>query len=148
MCGFIDFYVNKKKTLEKNTFISVFFDMPRIPQNLRESAIGTLNAGVAMNAVARNKGCSTRATRHLRQPFQATGRTEDRVRSGRPRVTTRSQYRYIWNIHQHNRFQTVTAVAAYTRGTPNNHISAQTVRNRLREGGLSARRPYVGCVLA
>ena len=33
-------------------------------------------------------------------------------------------------------------------GTHNNRISAETVRNRLREGGLSARCPYVGCVLA
>ena len=29
----------------------------------------------------------------------------------------------------------------------NNRISAQYVRNRVRENGLHARRPYVGCVL-
>ena len=51
--------------------------MPRIPQTLRERAIGMLNAGMTMNAAAMNIGCSTRAIRHLRQRFQATGRTED-----------------------------------------------------------------------
>ena len=107
-----------------------------------------LNAGMTINAVAMNIGCSTRAIRHLRQRFQATGRTEDRPRSGRPRVTTRSHDRYIRNTYLRNRFQTVTATAANTPGTQNNRISVQTVRNRLRKGGLSARRPYVGCVLA
>ena len=51
--------------------------MPGIPQNLREGAIGMLNAGMTMNVVAMNIGCSARAIRHPRQRFQATGRTED-----------------------------------------------------------------------
>ena len=45
--------------------------MPRIPQNLRERAIGMLTAGMTMNAVAINIECSTRAIRHLGQGFQA-----------------------------------------------------------------------------
>ena len=48
--------------------------MPRIPQDLRERAIGILNADMTMDAVAMNIGCSTRAIRHLMQRFQATGR--------------------------------------------------------------------------
>ena len=46
-----------------------------------------------------------------------------------------------------NRFKTASATAANIRGTRNNSISAQTVRNRLRKGGLSGRRPYVCCIL-
>jgi hypothetical protein len=38
--------------------------MPGITQNLRERAIGMLNAGMTMKAVAMNFGCSTRAIRH------------------------------------------------------------------------------------
>ena len=52
--------------------------MPRIPQSLSERAIGMLNAGMTMNAIALNIGCSPRAIRHLNQRFQATGRTKDR----------------------------------------------------------------------
>ena len=98
---FIDFYANKTKTLKNIPFFSVFFhfDMPTIPKNLRERAIDMLNVGMTMNSVAMNIGCSTRAFRHLRQRFQATGRTEDRPRSGSPRVTTRGQGRYIRNMH-------------------------------------------------
>ena len=73
--------------------------MSRIPQNLRERAIGMLNAGMTMNVVVMNIGCSTRAIRHLRQRFHATGRTKDRPRSGRPRVTTRGQDRYHDSEH-------------------------------------------------
>ena len=59
---FVNSYANKKN---KCFFFSVFFifDMTRIPQNLRERAIGilVLNAGMTMNAVDMDDGCSTRA---------------------------------------------------------------------------------------
>ena len=97
--------------------------MPRITQNLRECAFGMLNAGMTMNAVVMNIGCSTRAIRQLRQRFQATGRTKDQPRSGHPRVMMRGQDHYIWNTLPRNRFQTATATDANTRGTHNNRIS-------------------------
>ena len=109
---FIDFYVCKQKTLKKKS-VFLMFDMPRILQNLRERVIGMLNAGMTMNAVAINIGCSARATRHLRQRFQATGPTEDRSRSGSPHSTMRSQSRYIRNTHLRNRFQTATTTYCY-----------------------------------
>ena len=124
----------RKRRLKKP--VVFIFDMPRMPPNLREHAMGMLNAGMTVNAVAMSIGCSTRAIRHLRQRFQATGRTEDRSRSGRQRITMRGQDRYIRSIHQDNRSQTATATAANTRGTHSNRISAETVRSRLREGGL------------
>ena len=64
--------------------------MPGIPQNLRKRATGMLNAGMTMNAVAMNIECATRAIRHLRQRFQATGCTEDRQHIGRPRVVAKT----------------------------------------------------------
>ena len=75
-----------------------------------------------------------------------TGSINDLPRRGRPRVTTRGQDRYIMNTHLRNPFQTATATADI-HGFHNNRIGAQTVRNRLRENGLHARRPYVECIL-
>ena len=121
--------------------------MPRIPNNLRERAINILDAGMSTEHVARHVGCSSRAIRNLRIRFRTTGSTNHLPRRGRPRVTTRGQDRYIMNMHLRNRFQTATATAANTPGLHNNRISTQTVRNRLRENGLHAQRPYVGCVL-
>ena len=106
------------------------------------------NAGMTMNAVAMNIRCSTQAIRYRRQRFQATELTEGRPRSRLPRVTTRGQDRYIRNTNLRKRFQTATDTASNTHGTHNNRISALTACNRLHQGGLSARRPYVGSVLA
>ena len=88
-----------------------------------------LNAILTKNAVAMNIGCFTRAIRHLRQRFQATGSTEDRPRSGRPRVTTRDQDQYIRNTKLHNCFKTATATTVNTHGTQKKEtsISVQSV---------------------
>ena len=106
-----------------------------------------LESGMSTEHVTRHVGCSSRAIRNLRIRFRTTGNNNDLPRRGRPRVTTRGQYCYIMNTHLCNRFQTATATAANTPGLHNNRICAQTVRNRLRENDLYARRPYVGCIL-
>ncbi len=68
----------------------------------------------------------------------------DLRRSGRPRVTTPRQDRQICLCHLRNRFRPATLTAAQTQGTHNNRISPQTVRNRLREAHMMARRPAYG----
>ena len=80
------------------------FIMPRIPNNLRERAIGILDV------------FSNRAIRNLRIRFRMTGSTNDLPRRGRPRVRTRGRDSYIMNTHLHNIFQTATATAANTPG--------------------------------
>ena len=47
--------------------------------NISREAIGMLDASMTMNAVAVNIGRSTRAIRILRQRFQVTWRTENRL---------------------------------------------------------------------
>ena len=90
--------------------------------------------------VARHVGCSSLA---MSIKIFAPGSTNDLPRGGRPRVTTRGQNRYIMNTHLRNLFQIAAATAANIPGLHNNRIGEQTVRNRLRENGLHARRPYV-----
>ena len=121
--------------------------MPRIAKHLRERAVGMLEAGASTEDVAAQVGSSVQAVRSLRRRFVQTGSTEDLPRSGRPRVTTPAQDCYILNQHLRSRFLTATATASVTPGTHTPRISAQTVRNRLAENNLRARRPYVGTVL-
>ena len=71
--------------------------------------------------------------------------SKDRPRTGRPRITTVQQDRYIRIFHLRNRTVTATQTASRIPGL--RRISAQTVRNRLREVGLRARRPYFGPIL-
>ena len=99
-----------------NIFVlhSSIYSMPRIPNNLRERAIGILDAGISTEHVARHVGCYSRAIRNIRITFRTTGSTNDLPHRGRPRVTTRGQDRDIMNTHLRNRFQTATATAANT----------------------------------
>ena len=97
--------------------------MPRVHAHLRELALGMLQGG------------------------RETGRTADHPCSGRPRVTTPAQDRYIQKSHLRNRYRMATTTARVTPETPNPSISAQTVRNRLREAGLRDCRPVVRQVL-
>ena len=122
--------------------------MPKITENLRERTIGMLNAGMTMNDVAMSIGCSTRAIRHLRQRFQARRHAEDRPHSGRPRVTARGQDSYIGIP--------TCAIASKLQQlmllTPMVHKTTVYLPKpcaiACAQGGLSARRPYVCCVLA
>ena len=121
--------------------------MPRVPAHLRERALGMLQGGMRTADVARAINCNVRTVRRLRQRYRETGRTADRPRSGRPRVTTPAQDRYIRTSHLRDRYRMATTTARVTPGTHNPSISAQTVRNRLREAGLRACRPVVRQVL-
>ena len=122
--------------------------MPRVPAHLRESAIGMLQQGGMRTAeVAWEIKCNVRTVRCLRQRYRETERTADCPRSGRPRVTTPGQDRYIRTSHLRNRYRMPTTTAQVTPGTHYPPISAQTVRSRLREAGLRACRPVARQVL-
>ena len=82
----------------------------------------------------------------LRQRYRETGRTADHPRSGRQRATTPAQDQYIRTAHLRDRYRMATT-ARFTPGTHNPSISAQTVRNGLREAGLRACRPVVRQIL-
>ena len=118
--------------------------MSMVPADLHERTSGMLQGGMRTADVARAINCNVRTVRRLRQCYRETGRTADRPRSGRPRVT---QDRYIRSSHLWDRYRMATTTARVTPGTHNPSICAQTVRNRLREAGLRACRPVVRKVL-
>jgi transposase len=78
--------------------------------------------------------------------LRQTGRSNDRPRNGRPRVTSQRQDRHLRLILLWNRMITAEATARRTSDLANIHISGQTVRRRLRDSGLRARRPVVGSI--
>ncbi|XP_071086478.1 paired box pox-meso protein-like [Haliotis cracherodii] len=104
--------------------------MPRLDAATRNIAIGRLQAGESKSSVARRLNVSQSTISRLAARYKQTGTTNDRPRTGRPRITTPAQDRYIRVLHLRDRTAT-----------------GQTVRNRLREHGPRARRPYVGNVL-
>uniref|UniRef100_A0AAZ3RYA3 Helix-turn-helix domain-containing protein n=1 Tax=Oncorhynchus tshawytscha TaxID=74940 RepID=A0AAZ3RYA3_ONCTS len=79
--------------------------MPRVPAHLRESALGMLQGGMRTADVARVINCNVRTVRRPSQSYRETGWTADHPRSGRPRVPTPAQDRYIRTSHLWDRYR-------------------------------------------
>lgn len=119
--------------------------MPRLTEAQRNNAIGHLEAGESQSAIARQLNVSQSTIARLWHRYQQHGSSRDRPRSGRPRVTTPAQDRFIRLRHLRNRFTTASSTTSVVPGLRT--ISDQTVRNRLREAGIRSRRPLRGPVL-
>jgi len=121
--------------------------MPRLSREQRLRAIGMLEAGATRGEVARHFHVIARTIARLQTRYAETGSVADRQRSGRIRVTTRRQDRAIRLQHLRDRFLPAAHTAALTVGTHGRPVSDRTIRRRLQQEGLRARRPFRGPIL-
>ena len=119
--------------------------MPKLDPATRNIAIGRLQAGESQNEVVRTLNVNQSNISRLWNRFQQTGSTNDRQRSGRPRISTLGQDRYIRVFHLRNRTVAASTTASGIPGL--RRIISQTVHNRLPQHGIRPRRPYFGAVL-
>lgn len=118
-------------------------EMPRLSTDERQRVIGMVQAGMSLRAIARMTNCHHSTIVRLNERYRTTGSARDNLRSGQPRVTTAVQDRHIVLSHLRNRFLPASQTARETAGR-RGQVSRMTVIRRLRETGLTARRPYVG----
>ncbi|GFU14621.1 transposable element Tcb2 transposase [Trichonephila clavipes] len=101
------------------------------------------------------KGCALRADWNRGKHFadavgvlrlwnlQETGNVRRRPGAGWPRATTSTDDRYIQLTARRNRTENATQLQRQLLLATGRRVSSQTVRNRLHEGGIYARRPMV-----
>ena len=106
--------------------------MARLRQNRRQAAVGMLLGGQTQSDVARHFKVHKTTVSRLYTRLMLTGTTNDRPRSGRPRVTTPRQDRFIRLSQLRDQFRTATETTDQMPGLYNNRISDRTVQNRLR----------------
>jgi len=117
--------------------------MPWHRKNEPVQVLLQLASGVSVFDVAKQFSCHKNTVLKLRQRYEGSGKVRDQPRTGRPRVTTVRQDRFITLSHLRNRFKTATNTVK------DMGINRQTVVNRLRHNAqpLRARRLYVCPIL-
>ena len=109
--------------------------------------IQMLEDGATQRAVSGRMGVSRSVVaRHWRR-YQETGGHSRRPGQGRNRLTTQAEDRYLQLLARRNRTTTARGLEMMFRDGTGIHLSNQTVRNRLHEGGLHSRRPVRAPIL-
>lgn len=114
-----------------------------LSDELRWRAIGRLEAGQRQVEVARWLNVDRSVVSRLWNKFQRTQNASRSYSGGRPRVTSVRDDRYIRLTSRRNRSATATQVRAAAIAATGRPMSTSTVRRRLHEGGLYARRPVL-----
>ena len=107
-------------------------------------ALTCIDAGMRSWKVARRFRISHQTINRIVQRYRHSGQFKDLPQSGRPRVTTRAEDRYVTNVVARNRFVTGPEVRSryYAARSPGARpVSVKTVRNRIHASGFKSMVP-------
>ncbi|GFU75251.1 uncharacterized protein TNCV_2056941 [Trichonephila clavipes] len=117
----------------------------RLPNSLRWRAVGWMEMGLSQVDAARRLNVSRSVVQGLWDQYQSEDSVSRRPVPGPPRATTPAEDRFLALSARRRRTTTVPQLVADHFQASGRRISATTVRNRLHNAGLYARRPVV-CV--
>ncbi|GFU65098.1 HTH_Tnp_Tc3_2 domain-containing protein [Trichonephila clavipes] len=118
-----------------------------LPESMAWRVIRRLESGQTQRSVVDAVGVARSVVARLWNRFQETGNVRRRPGAGRSRATTSTDDRYIQLTARRNRTENATQLQSKLLLATGRRMSSQTVRNRLHEGGLYARRPVIGIPL-
>ncbi|GBM29451.1 hypothetical protein AVEN_255838-1 [Araneus ventricosus] len=108
---------------------------------MRWRAVSMLQAGSRQSAVARELNVHRSVIQRLWNHYQRDQNASRRRGSGRRRITTTADDRYLFQCGRRQRTLTARQLASQLSAAAGRPISRQTVSPRLHEGGLFAQRP-------
>src|ERR1700729_1953477 len=119
------------------------FNMPRneLSQFDRARIIALWQEGLSRHQIANRLNFVRSTVSRIISRYEETGEVHSRPRSGRPRVTSIREDRYIAQSARRYRLITVPALRSTFQRTYNRVISSATVRRRVLSSGLRSRRP-------
>ncbi|GFW57603.1 HTH_Tnp_Tc3_2 domain-containing protein [Trichonephila clavipes] len=117
----------------------------RLPNSLRWREVGWMEMGLSQADAARRLNVSRSVVQRLWDQYQSEDSVSRRPVPGRPRATTPAEDRFL-ALSARRRTTAVPQLVSDHFQASGRRISATTVRNRLHNAGLYARRPVV-CVL-
>lgn len=124
-------------------------EMPRNPISPfdRVRMVTLRQQGLSVRDVAREVGRSHSDVVRTWNRYQATGDVSDLQRTGRPRATAAADDRYLLVMARRNRFENATELRRSLLEATGADVSTQTIRNRLHDSQLRARRLWRGPAL-
>ncbi|GFW03382.1 transposable element Tc1 transposase [Trichonephila clavipes] len=114
-----------------------------LPESMAWRVIGRLESGRTQRSVADAVRVARSVVARLWNRLQETGNVKRRPGAGRLRATTSTDDQYIQLTARRNRTENATQLQRQLLLATGRRVSGQTVRNRLHEGRLYARRPMV-----
>jgi len=110
-------------------------------------AVQMLLDGHSQREVARIAGVSQSVVAQTWRRYQKTGQFTRRPGQGRPRCTTDADERYLRLLALRNRRGTATRFQTEFQLATGQRVSTPTIRNRLHNDTMNARRPATGPIL-
>ncbi|GFV85819.1 transposable element Tcb1 transposase [Trichonephila clavipes] len=105
------------------------------------------DCGLSFRKIGSRFGRNQRTVMRIWDRWIQEGTTNRRGRSHPPQFTTSREDRQIVHMAVTDRSVTSRTVAQHIESVTNHSVSARTIRSRLQQSGLSARRPLLGLSL-